>query len=943
MTDRKTNFYPLTGKTEEFMRKNKILISLFLLIALLATPVLAQRKITTPKEHFGFTPGDDYYLANYAQFMAYLKKLSLESKRLSLAGIGITAEERPMYMAIITSPENQRKINRYKEISKRLALAEGLTDSEARELASEGRAVVWIDGGLHGTEVLGAQQLIELIYQMASRNDPETLRILNDVILLTVLSNPDGMELVSDWYMREKEPTKRSLRGLPRLYQKYIGHDNNRDFYMVTQPETEAVNRVLYCEWFPQIVYNQHQSGPAGTVLFAPPFRDPFNYCYDPLVPLGIELVGAAMHTRFVAEGKPGATMRSGARYSTWWNGGLRTSSYFHNMIGILTETIGSPTPMEIPFLPRKQLPKNDLPAPIAPQKWHFRQSIEYSITADRAILDLASKHREDFLFNIYLMGKNSIKRGSRDHWTIHPQRIAAVEEAIKKDKAQQVGSGRDRGYPRKYYEMLFDPAERDPRGYILRSDQPDFLTATKFVNTLIKNGVTVLRATDSFKADDKSYPSGSYIVKTAQAFRPHILSMFEPQDHPDDIPYPGGAPIPPYDNAGWTLAYQMGVEFDRILENFDGAFEKIEGLAPPPAGKVTQSKNAVGFLLDHRINDAFIAINRLLRKKEDVYWLKEAFQAEEKTYPTGTIYIPAKSSTLRRLENMAKEIGLNFEGINSKPSGEAFRLRPLRVGLWDQYGGSIPSGWVRWLLEQFEFPFKVVYPATLDAGNLNKKYDVLIFVRGAIPLSDSPGETRWRSSPQPRPGSIPPEFRKRLGNVTVAKTVPKLLEFMKNGGALLSISNSTSMGYHAGLPIANALVEKLQDGKEKSLPRDKYFVPGSILQVRVDTSNPLAYGLPEKVDVSFNNSPVFRIKPEAAQDGVRSVAWFDNKNPLRSGWAWGKHYLQGGIAIIEADVGQGKLFLYGPEITRRAQPHGTFKFLFNGIYYGGSTKVDLE
>ncbi|NIO48992.1 MAG: peptidase [Candidatus Aminicenantes bacterium] len=926
------------------MRNNKILISLLLLIALLVIPVLAQRKVTTPKEHFGFTPGDDYYLANYTQFMAYLKKIALESNRVSLAGIGITAEKHPMFMAIITSPENQKKINRYKEISRHLALAEGLTDSEARELASEGRAVVWIDGGLHGTEVLGAQHLIELIYQMASRNDPETLRILNDVILLAVPSNPDGMELVADWYMREKEPAKRSMRGLPRLYQKYIGHDNNRDFYMVTQPETEAVNRVLYCEWFPQIVYNQHQSGPAGTVLFAPPFRDPFNYCYDPLVPLGIELVGAAMHSRFVAEGKPGATMREGARYSTWWNGGLRTTAYYHNMIGILTETIGSPTPIEIPFLPEKQLPKNDLPAPIAPQKWHFRQSIEYVITADRAILDLASKHREDFLFNIYLMGKNSIERGSRDHWTIHPQRIAAVEEAIKKDKAQRVGSGRNRGYPHKYYEMLFDPAERDPRAYILPSNQPDFLTATKFVNALIKNGITVLRATDSFKVGDKSYPSGSYVVKAAQAFRPHILSMFEPQDHPDDIPYPGAAPIPPYDNAGWTLVYQMGVEFDRIFDSVEGPLEKIEDLALAPAGKVTNGQNAVGFLLDHRVNDAFIAINRLLLRKEDVYWLKEAFQVEEKTFPAGTIYIPAKSSTLRRLGNMAKEIGLNFEGIDSMPSGEALRLQPLRIGLWDQYGGSMPSGWVRWLLEQFEFPFKVVYPATLDAGDLNKKYDVLIFVRGAIPLSDRPDETRrWRSSPQPKPENVPPEYRKQLGKVTVAKTVPKLLEFMKNGGTLLAISNSTSIGFHAGLPISDALIEKLKDGKEKPLPREKYFVPGSILQVSVDNTNPLAYGLPKKVDVSFNNSPVFRIKPEAAQGGMRKVAWFENKNPLRSGWALGKHYLQGGIAIIEADVGQGKLFLYGPEITRRAQPHGTFKFLFNGIYYGGSTNVKLE
>jgi len=520
---------------------------------LAAAPALSQNKITTPKEHFGFNPGDDYHLANYTQYAEYLKKISLESERISFQGIGITAEGNPMFMAVITSPENQKKLSRYKEISRRLALAEGISEEEAQALAAEGRAVVWIDGGLHGTEVLGSQQLIELVYQMANRNDPETLRILNDVILLSVCSNPDGMELVANWYMREKDLTKRSTRGLPRLYQKYIGHDNNRDFYMITQPETEAASRVLYREWFPQIVYNQHQTGPSGCVLFAPPFRDPFNYCFDPLVPMGIELVGAAMHNRFVAEGKPGATMRSGARYSTWWNGGLRTTAYYHNMIGILTETIGNPTPMEIPFIPQRLLPKHDLPFPVNPQKWHFRQSIEYTMTGNRAILDLASKYREDFLLNFYRMGKNSIEKGSQDHWTIHPKRITEVEKAIEKDKARPTGSGRSRGYDMKYYDMLYDPANRDPRGYILSSDQPDFLTATKFVNALIKSGVSVHQATRSFKVGDKSYPKGSYIVKTAQAFRPHILSLFEPQDHPDDIPYPGGPPIAPYDNAGWT------------------------------------------------------------------------------------------------------------------------------------------------------------------------------------------------------------------------------------------------------------------------------------------------------------------------------------------------------------------------------------------------------
>lgn len=903
----------------------------------------AEGKITSPKEEFGFSIGDDYCLANYTQLLQYWKKVAQESDRMSLVEIGQSAEGRTMVMAILTSPENQTKLERYKDITRRLALAEGLSDEQVLALASEGRAVVWIDGGLHGTEVLGSQQLIELVYQMTSQNDPETLRILDDVILLAACPNPDGMELVADWYMRESDPKKRSTSGLPRLYQKYIGHDNNRDFYMSTQPETTAVNRVFYQEWFPQIVYNHHQTGPSGTVLFVPPFRDPFNYRFDPLVPIGIELVGAAMHNRFAVEEKPGATMRSGARYSTWWNGGLRTTTYFHNMIGILTETIGNPTPIEIPFLPQKQLASSDLPFPIAPQKWHFRQSIEYAITADRAILDLASKHKEDFLSNIYIMGKNSIERGSRDNWTITPKRIALVEEAIKKDKTEMTGTGRMRGYPLKYYDMLHDPALRDPRGYIIPSDQPDFLTAIKFVNALIKTGVDVHRAAEPFKAASKTYAAGSFVIMTEQAFRPHILSMFEPQDHPNDIPCPGGAPVPPYDSVGWTLSDQMGIQYDRILDGFDGPFEKIKGLVSVPAGIVTTTSASAGYLLSHQVNDAFIAINRLLKGGQEIDWLKKPFQVNGKTYQAGTIFIPSGPSTHVTIEEIARETGLNFDGVESAPKGEAFELRLPRIGLWDRYGGSTESGWVRWLLEQFEFPFDVVFPAALDEGRLAEKYDVLIFVDGAVPKEDRKEEGQFQREAQPKPEEIPEEYRSRLGKVTVEKTVPCLRQFLEDGGAILAIGSSTSLGYHTSLPIADALTEILPDGTEKPLPREKFFVPGSLLEVHVDNTHPLAFGMPEQVDVFFDNSPVFRLKPDAFSHGVCPVAWFEGKEPLQSGWAWGQHYLDSGVAVLEAQVGKGKLFLFGPEITFRGQPHGTFKFLFNGIYYGGAATVRLD
>jgi hypothetical protein len=923
------------------MSKRILLSVLILAVALGVLPMGALAKVTSPKEQFGFNVGDDYVLINSTQLTAYWKKLARESDRMSLVEIGRSAEGRPLLMAIITSPSNQRNLGKFKAIARRLALAEGLSETEARKQAGEGRAVVWIDGGLHATEAAGSQQLVEMAYQMTSRNDDETRRILRDDILLLVCPNPDGVELVADWYMRDKDPAARTMSGLPRLYQKYIGHDNNRDFYMVTQPETEAVNRILYRDWFPQIVYNHHQSGPSGTVLFAPPFRSPFNYDFDPLVPVGIDLVAAAMHNRFIAEGKPGATMRSGAGYSTWWNGGLRSTSYFHNMIGILTEIIGSPTPMDIPFIPQRLLAGTDLPFPIAPQKWHFRQTIDYLITANRAILDVASRQREDFLFRVYLMGRNSIERGSRDNWTIQPADVAAVQEQMQKDKVAPPLSY-NQGYPIQYYDRFRDPARRDPRGFIVPADQPDFLTAVKFINILIKTGITVHRATKDFAVGGKNYPAGSFVVKSAQAYRPHLLSMFEPQDHPNDLAYPGGPPIPPYDNAGWTLAFQMGVQFDRILDGFDGPFEKTSDIVRPKAGLVGGDLNSTGYLLSHNVNDGFIAVNRLLAAGEDVYWLK----APSGTDRAGLIYIPAGNATRGRLKKIAAELGLGFAAAEAKPAGEALKLKPVRIGVWDQYGGSMSAGWMRWLLERFEFPFELVYAPALDAGGLRAKYDVLILVGGAIPRlagPEDPFESYFRQSQQFDPKKVPAEYQGQIGAVSLDKTIPRLKEFLEEGGTILTLGGSTSLAYALGLPVENALTEQSPGGAPKPIPMDKFYVPGSVMRVKMDTGSPIAFGMPESADVMFDNSPAFRLLPDAELKGLKPVAWYDSDKPLRSGWAWGQNYLKGTVAVVDAPVGKGRLVLYGPEVIFRGQPHGTFKLLFNGIFCGAAEPVLLK
>ena len=679
-------------------KQSRILVELLVVLALTGAPTLAAPQVMTPQEEFGFNIGDDYHLITYSQLVDYWKKLDGKSPRMRLEEIGKTAEGRPQYMSIITSPDNFKKLERYKEISARLALAEGLTDAEAKRLAQEGKAVVWVDGGLHASEVVGSHQLMEWVYQMVSLNDPETMRFLDDVILLAVHANPDGMELVSSWYMREPEPSKRNSGDIPRLYQKYIGHDNNRDGYMSTQTETVNMNRVMYREWFPQVVYNHHQTGPSD-IVFVPPFRDPPNYNCDPLLVLGLEAFGTAMHSRLVAEGKPGSGMRSRANYSIWYNGSIRTTGYFHNQIGLLTEIKGNPTPMVLGFWPDRQLPSVDIPLPHEPKEWHFRDAIDYSITLNRAVMDYASRQREIVLFNRYIMGRNSIERGSRDHWTIWPRTVYEVTREAAKDPnaAEQLRPTfrrRGPGISTKYFEGFRKPENRDPRGFILPSDQPDFPTATKFIDTLIKNGVTVHQATGGFQAGGKAYPAGSYVVQAAQAFRPQVMDMFEPQDHPDDFLYEGGPPVPPYDSAGWTLAFQMGIEFDRILEPFDGPFEKVADLAKPLPGKVTQGNGATGFLMDHAFNDAAVVTNRLLASDHQVYWLETPMTANGTSYPTGTIYIRGKPETGKMLEDMASELGLSFDGVKATPSSTALQLHPVRIGLWDRYGGSMPSGW---------------------------------------------------------------------------------------------------------------------------------------------------------------------------------------------------------------------------------------------------------
>jgi hypothetical protein len=917
------------------------LLLLLLIFSISTVEIFAQ--VPSPKAHFGFTIGDNYQLANYSQTEAYFKKVAATSNRVKLVNMGATEEARTQYMVVVSSPENIKNLDKYKKIAQKLARAEGITDAEAKVLSVEGKAVVWIDGGLHATETVGTHQLIETLWQLVSREDRETLEILDQVIVLLTHANPDGQELVSNWYMGNPDTLKRSYSQLPRLYHKYVGHDNNRDFYMLNMKESQNISNQLYLEWMPQVIYNHHQAGPAGSVVAGPPYRDPFNYVFHPLVVTGIDALGAAMINRLNSENKPGYTQRGGAVFSTWYNGGLRTTSYFHNMIGLLTEIIGNPTPSAVPLVPARLMPNGNTPYPVMPQKWNFRRSIDYSISLNYAVLDYAARNREHLLYNIYWMGKSSIEAGNRDNWTISSKRIEALNVAIQKDQKRRGSDSTDSGsrerfdtIPVKYFHEIFkDSMQRDPRGYILSSGQPDFPTAVKLINALIRSGISVSKATTDFTVDGLRYPAGSYVVKTNQAFRPHVLDMFEPQDHPNDLLYPGGPPVRPYDIAGWTPAYSMGVRFARILHAFEGPFAVIPyGELQSPRGSFAHIGSSAGYVLDSRCNQSYFAVNELLRQGVD------AFRFSGKTgkilsVGEGSFFVPEGRKARQILEKASVELGLSVLSVANRPENLTRKIAPLRIALWDMYGGSMAAGWLKWVMEQHHFQYANIYAQEIDAGNLNKKYDVIVFVSGAIPSLAAAEKFSLKDSSKMK--ELPIVYQPQWGRISSDRSIGALKKFMESGGTIVTIGRSTNLAYHLKLGVRNSLVEMVK-GKESPLGSEKYYIPGSLLRVKIDTLHSIGWGMSAKTDIFFDSSPVFSLTPEAVSQGlIRPIAWFDVANPLRSGWAFGQEYLQNGVVAFEAKVGKGKLEAFGPEITFRAQTCSTFKLLFNCFYVGYS------
>jgi hypothetical protein len=539
---------------------------------LLVASVLAHAAVPTPREYLGFAPGDDCKLADTGQIFGYFRTLAAKSDRIRFVEFGKTSLGKPMYMAFISAPENLKQLDRYREINRKLALGQA-SAAEAKRLADEGKAIVWIDSGLHASEVAPAQHSPELAYRMVTDNTPEVESIRRNVILLQVpVINPDGLDMLAHWYMKNVG-TPYETAALPELYQKYSGHDNNRDWFMLNLEETRHVTRLLFREWFPQIVYNQHQAPPFPARIFVPPYSEPLNPNIPAPVMEGINLIGAAIKERFALEDKPGVL--SYQSFDAWWNGGLRSVPAFHNMHGILTETAAGwlGTPRNIRASSIRARFANGIPArepsifyerPWMGGRWGVREAIDYMLTADFAILELAAQRRSSFLYKAWSLAHAAIEAG-------------------------------EKSAP---YAYVVSPAQWDPH------------TAVEMLDRLQQAGIEIRRAEAAFTAAGKQYPAGAYVMLAAQPFRPYLVDLMEPQKYPEIRNGSSGAVKKPYDITGWTLPMQMGVQVERIDARFDAKLQPVASLPLAAAGTI-----------DHRENASFLTVAQLLEKGESVRW----------------------------------------------------------------------------------------------------------------------------------------------------------------------------------------------------------------------------------------------------------------------------------------------------------------------------------
>ncbi|MGC2162839.1 MAG: M14 metallopeptidase family protein [Silvibacterium sp.] len=829
-------------------------------------------QVPTPISVLGHNPGDDYYLANYEEEIAYFHALAAHSDRIKMFTVGKSTEGRDIEIAMISSPENLAKLDEYKADAKRLSTAQGLgaqglDDASAKALAESMPVIIHIDGGLHASEVAGPQHSMVLAYKLLSaQGDPEIDKILKNVILLLYPTlNPDGQDMVVSWY-RKNLGTRYEVSPMPWLFQDYVGHDNNRDGYMLNMKESQVVTKTEL-EYSPAIFYCQHQTAPFPARIWIPPFSNPISSNISPYVRSWFNVIGSDMTAYLNGHQMPGAISES--EFDNWYPGFVDYAGSFRNEISFFTETAlyEYATPR---FYTVDEFPKNmqDLRVQTmytTPWKggwWRLKDAVDYMVAASMSVLDTSARYKETLLYNQYQSARDNIQR----------------------------------------YE------HEPPFAYVIPSEQRDVPEAGSLAQIMLENGLTVNETTEGFKANGQQYPAGSWVVLMNQPYSALAKEVFEIQRYPDAM---GGGGMKaedlPYDVTGWTLPLQMGVRVDPVSDPITQ--EQLADLKP--VTEITLPTAAVKgagteFAVSHEANASFRLVNDVLAKGGSAAFDDEPVKTPE-GMETGAFVVGGLSRSA--LDELSGKYGVSAQAMEKAPAHET-AIQRARVGLYRPWEPSIDEGWTRWILEQYGYQPISLYNADMRAGGLRNRVDVLIL----------PDMSERELMSGFNVGIVPGEYAGGLNEEGLAN----LRDFVRQGGTLVAF-NQTAVTL---IPLLSLPVKDDLAG----LKSDKFFCSGALLRVELKSQDrPVTFGLPEETVVMFERGPAFETLP--GFNGAILAQYPKDTSPLESGLLLHPEAIEGKVAALEVPYGQGRVFLYGFKPQWRAQSHGTYKFFFNVLY----------
>lgn len=838
--------------------------------------------ITTPEKFFGFRMGADRKMARWDRMIEYYNLLAKQSPRIKVVNMGPTSMGNPFLAVYISAPANLARLETYRKWNLELADPRGIPESEIRRVVLQGKGVVLQSMSMHANEIGGSQMAPELIYDLVARTDAEARRILDNVISIMVPSfNPDGQILMTDWYNKYLgTPYEGSV--YPRLYQKYVGHDNNRDAMMANMVESQYMAKLLFREWKPQAYVDHHHMGSYGARIYLPPYAEPVRPNADPIVWRELAWYGAHMAAKEEEADLSGVI--NDAIYSGWGHFGFHWITPFHNIAGMLTESAGAylATPIEIPKERltggARNLPKYEeqtsFPNPWPGGTWRLRDIVDRQKVSAWAALDLVARNKEMVLDNAYLKARRQTERGA----------AGAV------------------------------------RAYLIPLNQHDPLTTQKLVNKLLGQGIEVQRASQAFTHDGKQYAAGSFIVSMAQPKMGLVRWLLGQTFYPDNswTREQNGTPIRPYDMSTDTMNEFMGVTAEPAASMPTVTMAVVKANLAP-AGTV--AKGSYGYRLDGKLNDAAHAVNLLFDKRVAVRRVDRATNG----VAVGDFVVDA-AAPAATIADIAKTTGVDFTALDADVSSSSHAMVRQRVAMYDRFGGgNMDQGWTQFTLEQFGFPHTNIMDAEVKAGNLNARYDVLILPYDN--LNTLIGRTENAAAGEGRGGrgggfggpQVPPEYRSGMGEEGVAA----LKAFVQGGGTLVTFGEAGSLPIERfGLPVRNVVA-----GKNTR----EFWSPGSTFHVNVANANPLAYGMPsEALAVWLMGCQAYEVTDPNLK--TETIVSYVDKGLLQSGWLNGEPLLNGKAAMLSVPFGAGRVVLIGFRAQHRAQTHGTYKLVFNAL-----------